>query len=254
MPDPTPVTNPDGPVAVEATLAPAPLLAQVPTHELAWMVRGLTLTFWGCFALLGAVIETLLVGAFRPLVAITGVLGAASIAAGAAWLVQPKTVGAHWRRSARALLVTGIATTYLTPFAWMWRQAPLNPYFFWHGVAWAGAFIAHLALINELARAFGRLAGSRSLTWQAIGFGLTVLCVLFIPYLFAARTLGQCLATGYDPIRVIQFRLTHLSPNWLLVVLAPVSLTMSLLWTTKDCVWERLTARPADPILPVTRP
>ena len=236
------------PDASHSTL-PAAAPAPVPSHELARLAQGFALVFWGTFALLAAAIEVMLAPALRLFPTLIGAAGAAGVCRGAGWLLATPSLGRPWQHRVRGLVISGGLLAYLTPFAWMWRQAPTNRYLFCHALAWTGMCIVYLVLANECVRTFGRAAAHRSLVIQAVLFGLATVLVLLVPFLFMAVALVRLTWGGRDPLEALQFALEHLHPQIVFVLLAPVSLTMSLVWAAKDIALERLTIPPVTPML-----
>ena len=232
---------------------PAAVPAPVPSHELACLAQGFALVFWGTFALLAAAIEVMLAPTLRLFPALVGAGGAAGVSRGACWLLATPHLGRAWQCRVRGLVVSGGLIAYLTPFVWMWRQAPTNRYLFCHALAWFGAFIVYLVLANECVRTFGRAGRHRSLVIQAALFGLATVLVLFVPFLIVAAVLVRLTWGGRDPLEALLFSLEHLHPQIVFVLLAPVSLTLSLVWAAKDLALERLTIPPVTPMLESTR-
>jgi hypothetical protein len=239
--------------APAAGLGNVPTLPQPPAHEQARLAQGFAWVFWGTFALLGAAAELMLAPTLRLFPALIGAVGAAGVCRGAWCLQATPSLGRAWQQRVRGLVLSAGLTAYLTPFCWLWRQVPTNRYFLCHALAWGGTFLIYLVMANECIRLFGRATGHRSLVFQASLFSVTTVLVLFLPFLFLAQALVRLTWAGNDPLEALQFALAHLPAVLVFVMLAPVSLTMSLVWAARDLALTRLTTPPANPMLGSTQ-
>lgn len=234
----------------DATPATAPTLA-LPRHELAQLTRGVAYIFWGLLALWAAGLQIVLASA-EWLTGLFGLFGAIGVLAGAWALTQAPSIGPTWRRHTGSLLVLGVLSAYLSPFAWMWRQVPTSAYFLAHALAWWWVALAFLVVLNACLRSLAQASGDRGLVWQATGVGGTTYLLLVGPYTVVVLELAEAAQRHGDSLTVAQFLLTHLHPVALFALLTPLALTLSLVWSVKDWAFRRLTTPAAPPIVPPT--
>lgn len=235
----------------DTTRAKAPTLA-LPAHELAQLARGLAYSFWGLLALWAAGLEIVL-GSAGWLAGGLGLWGAAGVLAGAWALTQAPAVGPAWRRHTGSLLVLGVLIAYLSPFAWMWRQASDSAYLLGQALAWWWAALAYLVVLNACLRALARAGGDQGLVWQTTGVGGAMYLLLVGPYTVVVLALAETARRHGDVLGVAQFLLLQLSPVALFALLTPLALTLSLVWSVKDWAFQRLTTPGAPSIVDDTK-
>ena len=68
-------------------------------------------------------------------------------------------------------------------------------------------------------------------------------------YAVVVRTLVVAVWHGHDPLLVLQLWLARTSLGAALLILLPVALVLSLVWTAKDLAHQALLAKPA-PVTP----
>jgi hypothetical protein len=231
----------------DTTQVNAPTLA-LPAHELVQLARGLAYSFWGLLALWTAGLQTVLASA-EWLTGLFGLFGAIGVLAGAWALTQAPSIGPTWRRHTGSLLVLGVLSAYLSPFAWMWRQVPTSAYFLAHALAWWWGALAYLVVLNVCLRSLARASGDRGLVWQATGVGGAAYLLLVGPYTVVVLELTEAAQRHGDSLVVVQFLLTHIHPVALFALLTPLALTLSLVWSVKDWAFRRLTTPGAPSIV-----
>ena len=239
---------PDAAHRVAPAVAAAPPLA-LPGPELAQLARGFAQIFWGWAALWAAGLQ-LVLDAAGWLTGLMGLAGAAGVLGGAWALTQAQAVGPAWRRYTGNLLVGGVLIAYLSPFAWMWRQAPGEPYLLAHALAWWWAVLAYGVVLNVCLRTLARAADDSGLAWEAVGVGGLQYLLLVGPYTTVVVALVETAQRAGDPLAVLQFILTSRSPLLVFALLMPPALTLALLWSVKDWAFRRLTTPGAPSIVP----
>jgi hypothetical protein len=169
-------------------------------------------------------------------------------------LTQAPTIGPAWRRQAGNLLVLGVLVAYLGPFAWMWQQVPESGYFLAHALAWWWMLIAYLVVLSACLRTLARALGDQGLAWQMTGIGAAAYIVLVGPYSIAALALTEIVLRDGDALAGARFLLSHLHPVAVFVLLSPLVLSLSHVWSVKDWAFRRLTTPAPNSIVPPTQP
>lgn len=218
---------------------PAPL-AQLDARDLGQLLIGFNFLFWGLLALLAAVTESLVAPTVRAFWVVFIGAGSLAISAGAWRLHRVNHLGAEWHRRTRDLLIAAVLAAYLSLFYVVWRQYPRTLYFLLHAVAFAGVVIGLLSLLCMPVAALARAANRRNLAFQCVAFG-TIAVVLLVPvFALVAQAMVAAARQGQDPFLLLQTWILSSRLGLLLLGLLPFSLTLSLLWSAKDLVWERL--------------
>jgi len=107
---------------------------------------------------------------------------------------------------------------------------------------WAGALICEMSLLSLAVGVLAKRTGRPGLAMQATLYGAVSFIVLFAPFVPLARNLIQAAWRGDNPLATLQFLLGTIPPAFVLVVLVPLALTLSLAWTAKDIALRQLTA------------
>lgn len=224
-------------------------LAQLETGDLAELTLGLNFVFWGWLVFVMALTETLATPVVRPFPVLF--LGAGGLGAvrGAYRLQRIRALGAAWRNRTRDLFVASGLVAYLSLFYLLWRQAAAEPYLLAHALTFFGMIIVMLGLLCPPVRHLARAAGRRNLGLQCGVFGTVAVGLLAPVYATVARTLVGAVQQGYDPVLVLQLWLARTSLGAALLILVPVALILSLVWTAKDLALKALLAKaaPATP-------
>jgi len=227
---------PEGGEAPEVTLSP---------RDLTRLAQGFYFTFWGTLAVLAATMESLVVLTMRLFHATVLGAGLIGMVVGAWRLQQARGLGGEWNIHARRLLWLAAAVAYLCPFFYMWRHLPKNLYLLGHAVVFVGGFIYWTSLLDSTIATLGRVLRRRSLVIQSVVFsGATF--VLAVPFLLLAQSMVMAATQDYDPLTMLQLLLTKIHPVFVLVVLVPFSLSLSLVWAAKDFALHLLTASETD--------
>ena len=222
--------------APEIVLAPGDLLR---------LAQGFYFTFWGTLAVLAATTESLAVPAVRLFHAVMLAAGLTGMVAGSWRLQQARSLGVEWTRHARRLLWLAVAIAYLYPFFYMWRHLPRNLYLLAHALVFMGGFIYWTSLLDSTIATLGRAVRRRSLVIQSVLFaGATFF--LGIPFLLLAQSLIMAATQGYDPLELLRVFLMKVHPVFVLALLVPFSLTLSLVWAAKDFALHWLAATEID--------
>lgn len=245
--------------AVQPALSPPDPNAVAPSpREWARWAQGFSFIFWGLFALLFTLAETL--GASALLYyrvspgfdsihgmmlniysSVVGCAGALGVVVGSWRLYQTRGQGRLWRICTLGLLIGSVLIAYLFPFFCFWRQVPTSLYFLGHSIGWGTALILEMSLLCFAIGALARVLGRSSMATQSVLYGLITLIVLLTPFFTLAWRLVWIARHQGDPLIALEFIMSNLPPLAVLFVLAPIALTLSLAWSAKDIALRQLT-------------
>lgn len=221
---------------------PAPSAwAQLHPAALAQLVLAFHFSFWGLLVLLTALAESLVTTYLRPLSGILIGSGSLALAAGAWRMHQVIGLGDSWRRRTRCLVIVTVLDAYLSLFFIMWRQMPTNAYLLAHTLVFFALLLTAICLLCLPVMELAHAADRPGLAVQAGAFGTVAVVLLLPPFGLIAEKMLEANQAGADPFGLLQFWVTHTSLWITLVWLVPFSLTLSLLWSAKDLVLDRLT-------------
>ena len=218
-------------------------LAQLEAVDLAELTLGLSFLFWSLLVFLLALTETLAAPALRPFPVIFLGGGGLGAAGGAYRLCRLTALGAGWRRRTRELAVATVAVAYLSLFYLLWRQVSTAGYLLGHALGFFGMVVVMLGLLCPPVRHLARAAGRRNLGRQCAVVGVVGMGLLGPVYVGIARTLVTVARHGHDPLLVLQLGLERTSLVAALLVLLPVALLLSLVWTGKELARGALRAK-----------
>jgi hypothetical protein len=222
--------------------------------DLTRLAQGFYFIFWGSLAVLStmadlwvslAVLPTIAEGSAAPSLwvypLVVGGAGVLGMLAGSWRLCQTKDLGRDWKNCTRGLLITAMLIAYLFLFFCMWLRLPTNLYMLYHALAWVALLICHLSLLSATVGVLAKLVGRSSLAMQAALYGGVSFIVLFTPFVTLAQRLILITWRGGNPLVALRFLLGNIQPAYVLVVLIPLALTLSLAWTAKDIALRQLT-------------
>ncbi|MEI6082941.1 MAG: hypothetical protein WCS70_01420 [Verrucomicrobiota bacterium] len=223
--------------------ATAPTLNNLSAAALAQLVLGLYFLFSGLLMLVAALTESFVATALRPLSVILIGAGGLGMATGAWRLHRVTGLGEAWRKRTRDLLIATVLAAYLSLFFILWRQLPTNGYLLAHALAFFALVLVTVCLLCLPVRVLAHAADRPGLAVQAGAFGTVALVLLVPPFGLIAQRMIEALREGVDPFALLQFWVAHTAVWITMVMLVPFSLTLSLLWSTKDLVLDHLNAR-----------
>jgi len=206
------------------------------------LVRGLSALFWGLPASLVICVGTALSGWFRafsvaPTFAATGLL-----------LFGLWQIGAFqkqerpWRAALDRARLVGLVNFGLSPFLYFYQKIPDNPFFLVVVILIALSGLLFLFNLNLVIARLGEMLPDETLRQETRQFTvinrvlLIVLLFAASVYVFLARMPGVALPL---PLLRLWEYLQGTQPwSLLLLVLLPLSLTMALLWKTKEVILD----------------
>jgi uncharacterized membrane protein len=209
-------------------------------RSLGRLVRGLSALFWGLPAALIVCVGTAMAGWFKAF-SIVPVLGTTGLLLFGLWQLgafqkQERT----WRAALDRARLIGLVNFFLCPFLYWWNKMPDQPFFTLVVVVLAVSGLLFLFNLNLVLARLGDMLPDETLRQEtrqftALNRGLLVaLLVAVAVYIF----IGQ-MPNLPVPLLIVLVRLQRMS-EWSLWMLAllPLSLTMALIWKTKEVILE----------------
>ena len=204
------------------------------------LVRGLTAVFWGLpstllICVLMAVAEFPRALGCAPPIITTGLLlfGVCELAR-----FQPQE--REWQRALERAQLLALVNVGLAPFVYFWSRQPTEAYYFQIVIVLAFTGLLFLYLLNHVLQRLAAMLPDETLRADTVFFTrlnltLMVTGVVFVVgyYLLAElKSLPQAVIEALDLAQVARIRFALV----VVLVLLPVSMTMSLVWKTRDVV------------------
>lgn len=204
------------------------------------LVRGLTSVFWGLpstllICVLMAVAEFPRALGCAPPIITTGLLlfGVCELAR-----FQPQE--REWQRALERAQLLALVNVGLAPFVYFWSRQPTEAYYFQIVIVLAFTGLLFLYLLNHVLQRLAAMLPDETLRADTVFFTrlnltLMVTGVVFVVgyYLLAElKSLPQAVIEALDLAQVARIRFALV----VVLVLLPVSMTMSLVWKTRDVV------------------
>lgn len=204
------------------------------------LVRGLTTVFWGLpstllVCVLMSVAEFPRALGFLPPVVTTGLLlfGVCELAR-----FQPQE--REWQRALERAQLLALVNVGLAPFVYFWSRQPGEAYYFQIVLALAFTGLLFLYLLNHVLQRLAAMLPDETLRadtrfFTRLNLTLMVIGVVFVGgyhLLAELKSLPQAVIEALDLAQVARIRFALV----VVLVLLPVSMTMSLVWKTRDVV------------------
>ena len=209
-------------------------------RSLGRLVRGLSALFWGLPAALIVCVGTATAGWFKAFSIVPG-LGATGLLLFGLWQLgafqkQERT----WRAALDRARLIGLVNFFLCPFLYWWNRMPDQPFFALVVVVLALSGLLFLFNLNLVLARLGDMLPDETLRQEtrqftAINRGLLVALLLLAgAYVFLLQMPNLPVS-----LLIVIVRLERMS-HWSLLMLAllPLSLTMALIWKTKEVILE----------------
>jgi len=213
-------------------------------RSLGRLVRGLSALFWGLPAALVVCVGTATAGWFKAFSIVPG-LGATGLLLFGLWQLgafqkQERT----WRAALDRARLIGLVNFFLCPFLYWWNKMPDQPFFTLIVVVLALSGVLFLFNLNLVLARLGAMLPDETLRQEtrqftAINRGLLVALLLLAgAYIFLLQ-----MPSLPAPLVIVLVRLQQMG-DWSLLMLAlmpallPLSLTMALIWKTKEVILE----------------
>lgn len=209
-------------------------------RSLGRLVRGLSALFWGLPAALIICVGTALSGWFRAFSVAPGFAATGLLLFGLWQLGSFQKQERPWRAALDRARLIGLVNFGLSPFLYFFNKIPDNSFFLFVVVLLGLSALLFLFNLNLVIARLGEMLPDETLRQETRQF--TVLNRTLLVILLALTALFVFLTQMPDlpvPLLVLLAHLQRIS-YWslLLLVLLPLSLTMALLWKTKEVILD----------------
>lgn len=204
------------------------------------LVRGLSALFWGLPAALIVCVGTAMAGWFKAFSIVPG-LGATGLLLFGLWQLGAfQKQERSWRAALDRARLIGLVNFFLCPFLYWWNKMPDQPFFTLVVALLAVSGLLFLFNLNLVLARLGEMLPDETLRQEtrqftALNRGLLVaLLLLAAAYVFLVQ-----MPNLPAPLLLLLMRLERMS-QWslLMLLLLPLSLTMALIWKTKEVILE----------------
>lgn len=236
--------SPSAPAAVASGLYNLPSIS---TRDLVRLTHGLYLIFLG-------LLMTVLVGA--QIIATIGshsvteiFLGAGVVATlvGTLRLYQVKSLRGVWAVRTRLLLAAAVVMMYGCVTFFAWQRLPSNTYLLANAAAFVLSVVAYIILLSRVLEAVAWGLCRREMAFESKLLTAADVGLLLVPMLGGlGYVVAMTIADASHPLMEFQVLLLRVHPLVLLVLLLPLSLTLSLVWAAKDAALQQLDATIPD--------
>lgn len=204
------------------------------------LVRGLSALFWGLPAALIVCFGTAVFGWFRVL-SIAPVLVTTGLLLYGLWQLGAfQRQERPWRLALDRARLVGLINFGLSPFLYWWYRIPENPFFTIMVGLLAVTGLLFLFNLNLVIGRLGEMLPDETLRHETRQFTslnrvlLVSLLIVVSVYIFLQQMPGLPL-----PLLILLASLQRFSQSTvLLLVLLPISMTMALLWKTKEVILD----------------
>ena len=209
--------------------------------SLARLTRGLSALFWGLPLTLILGFQTARTDWLRSFGVLPPLLTTGLLLYGLLELRHFQPQDRSWHSALERTLLVGVVNMGLSPFLYWWSQAPEQPLFHAAVALLLSTGLIFLSLLNLVLSRLGALLPDETLRQETSQFTLInralLVMTLTLVLVFAALSYYRQplpMALAFALMFLERFSL------WLLVafVLVPLSLTMALLWKTKEVILE----------------
>jgi len=209
-------------------------------RSLSRLVRGLSALFWGLPAALIVCVGTGL-GGWLPAFNVAPVLATTALPLYGLWHVGAfQRQERPWRRALDRTRLIGLINFGLSPFLYWWYRMPANPFF----AAVVGLLVVTGLLfifnLNLVVARLGEMLPDETLRMETRQFTQfnRVMLIALIFLLGAYVFLAQMPTLPPSLLMVLAGLQQYGQSTLLLMVLLPLSLTMALIWKTKEVILE----------------
>ncbi|MBP9901691.1 MAG: hypothetical protein V9H26_15440 [Verrucomicrobiota bacterium] len=204
------------------------------------LVRGLSALFWGLPAALIICVGTATAGWFKAFSIVPG-LGATGLLLFGLWQLGAfQRQERAWRAALDRARLIGLVNFFLCPFLYWWNKMPDQPFFSLVVVLLALSGLLFLFNLNLVLARLGEMLPDETLRQETRQFtvinrGLLVTLLLVV----AAYVFVMQMPDLPVPFLMVIARLERMSLwSLMMLVLLPLSLTMALIWKTKEVILE----------------
>jgi len=216
-------------------------------RSLGRLARGLSALFWGLPAALIVCAETARIELLKPIGIVPAIAANALLLFGLWQLGSFQKQERPWRNALDRAKLLGLANLGLSPFLFFENKMPQQPFFQAAVFVLVLSAILFLFNLNVVLRQLGAMLPDETLRqetrqftllnrWLLVGWVAFAAASIAIPQMFDLRKLFH-LPENFDPM--ILSLLQHAETAVLLFLgLAPLAITMALIWKTKETILD----------------
>jgi len=207
-------------------------------RSLGRLARGLSALFWGLPASLIVCVGTASAGWFKGFSAVPALAATGLLFFGLWQMGSFQTQERPWRAALDRAKLLALVNVGLCPFLYWWNRVPGQPFFTIVISILALSGLLFLFNLNLVLARLGAMLPDETLRHETKQF-TTVNRALLVTMLFLTATYFFLIRTPGLPLQVlVVIELLELTSHWSLVclILLPLSLTMALIWKTKEVI------------------
>lgn len=204
------------------------------------LVRGLTAVFWGLPSTLLVCVLMAVAEFPRALGCVPPMITTGLLLFGICELMRFQPQERDWQRALERAQLLALVNFGLSPFVYFWSRQPSEAYYFQTVIAFAFTSVLFLYLLNLVLQRLAAMLPDETLRSDTLFFTrlnltlmVTGLVLIGGYYLLAElKTLPQAIIEALDLAQAARIRFALV----VVLVLLPISMTMSLVWKTRDVV------------------
>ena len=124
---------------------------------------------------------------------------------------------------------------------WLWRRVPENTYLLGNALAFVATGILYVIAFNRAVAALARALGRPDMAFESRILGASNVLLLLLPFVcMIVYLIGMAVIRHGNPFVELQSLVDRVNLLFVLVLLLPFSLTLSLAWGCKDAVLRLL--------------
>ncbi len=211
-------------------------------RSLGRLVRGLSALFWGLPAALIVCVGTATAGWFKAFSIVPGLATTGLLLFGLWQIGAFQKQERLWRAALDRTRLIGLVNFFLCPFVYWWNKIPDQPFFTLVVALFGLSGLLFLFNLNLVLARLGAMLPDETLRHEtrqftALNRGLVVVLLLMAGIFVFLRLMPNLPV----PLIIVLARLEPIS-QWslLMLVLLPLSLTMALIWKTKEVILENV--------------
>jgi hypothetical protein len=205
------------------------------------LAQGFYFVFWGLLVTVLTGAQLLMPIEIPPFAELFLGVGVLATLVGSWRLYQVRSLGELWhRRMGRALTLAALMT-YFCLFFYLWRRAPGSAYLLGNVLAFAATGIAYVISFNRVVAVLATALGRKDMAFESRVFGSGNVGLLLLPFAcIVVYIIAVAVLQKTSPVSVLGYLLGRANLLVIVVLLLPLSLTLSLAWSCKDAVLRQL--------------
>ncbi len=211
-------------------------------RSLGRLVRGLSALFWGLPVTLLVCFHTLRMEGFKNFGVLPPMCCTALLLYGLWLLGAFQRQERVWRNALDLARLTALINLGLSPFLYWQNQAPFNPWFTIMVLLFGFSAVLFLASLNVVLRRLTAMLPDESLRLETRQFSVLNLSLLFATIIIGLLAVSLRMVPHLPLAAGVLAEALERFSFWFLVllVLLPLSMTMALLWKTKEVILENV--------------